>query len=166
MLGCDAVESPPDRGDNLMGQHVSDTVKFAVVCPSCHALVEFYSNIMKVTPEAELEVQGKTMIASASVPVSKPSGFQEVTQPQPAQAAKKAGATVPELLANLPEGLAGLIKVFESDEAIMVKPQRFLGRSQFSALNMAVKAWNGKYVSAGKDSHFIIPKSLTMKEGR
>jgi hypothetical protein len=58
-----------------------------------------------------------------------------------------------------PEDLRALLVIEETHEAIIVKPKRYLGSENFAKVAAIVKDHNGKYVSAGKQSHFKIPVS-------
>lgn len=46
---------------------------------------------------------------------------------------------------------------------VMVKPASFLGPENFSKVAQTVRAIGGQYVSAGKNSHFEIPKAPLRK---
>jgi hypothetical protein len=54
--------------------------------------------------------------------------------------------------------LAGMLLFEERDHFIVVKPRRFLGSDNFARIAAIVRDLNGEYVSAGKNSHFNIPK--------
>jgi hypothetical protein len=59
----------------------------------------------------------------------------------------------------LPEDLEALLSFQEKDDYIMVKPRRFLGSENFAKIASAVRGLGGEYISAGKDSHFRVPKN-------
>ena len=59
----------------------------------------------------------------------------------------------------LPEDLEALLSFREKDDYIMVKPRRFLGSENFAKIASAVRGLGGEYISAGKDSHFRVPKN-------
>jgi hypothetical protein len=60
-----------------------------------------------------------------------------------------------------PEDLEGLLSFEEKDEYIMIKPRQFLGSDNFSKIAAVVRGAGGEYVSAGKASHFRVPKKRT-----
>jgi len=43
---------------------------------------------------------------------------------------------------------------------IVVKPRRFLGSDNFGRIASIIRDLGGEYVSAGKNSHFNVPKQL------
>ena len=57
-----------------------------------------------------------------------------------------------------PEDLEALLSLEEKDDYIMVKPRQFLGSENFAKIASAVRGMGGEYISAGKDSHFRVPK--------
>jgi hypothetical protein len=57
-----------------------------------------------------------------------------------------------------PEDLENLLDFEEKEEYIVIKPRQFLGSDNFSKIASAVRGLGGDYVSAGKASHFRVPK--------
>ena len=57
-----------------------------------------------------------------------------------------------------PEDLEALLGFQEKGDYIMVKPRQFLGSENFAKIASAVRGMGGEYISAGKDSHFRVPK--------
>jgi hypothetical protein len=60
-----------------------------------------------------------------------------------------------------PEELEDLLSFEEKDDYIIIKPRQFLGSDNFSKIASAVRQAGGEYVSAGKASHFKVPKKKT-----
>jgi hypothetical protein len=54
--------------------------------------------------------------------------------------------------------LAGMLFFEESGTFVIVKPRRFLGSDNFSRIASIVRDIGGEYVSAGRNSHFKVPK--------
>ncbi len=57
-----------------------------------------------------------------------------------------------------PEDLEGLLSFEEKSNYIVVKPRQFLGSENFAKIASTVRGMGGEYISAGKDSHFRVPK--------
>jgi len=57
-----------------------------------------------------------------------------------------------------PEDLEALLSFQEKDDYMMVKPRQFLGSENFAKIASTVRGLGGEYISAGKDSHFRVPK--------
>lgn len=54
--------------------------------------------------------------------------------------------------------LGGMLFFEEKENYIIVKPRRFLGSDNFAQIASIVRDLGGEYISAGKNSHFNIPK--------
>jgi len=59
---------------------------------------------------------------------------------------------------TFPEEYQKLLKIEDAGSFWKIKPVKFLGSENFSGIAEIVKQYGGEYVSAGKDSHFRIPK--------
>jgi hypothetical protein len=57
-----------------------------------------------------------------------------------------------------PEDLEALLSFQEQTDYVMVKPKQFLGSENFAKIASTVRGLGGEYISAGKDSHFRVPK--------
>jgi hypothetical protein len=57
-----------------------------------------------------------------------------------------------------PQDLAVILQFKEEEGCTVIKPRQFLGSDNFSKIAAIVRSANGEYVSAGKASHFRIPK--------
>jgi hypothetical protein len=51
-----------------------------------------------------------------------------------------------------------LLNIEERNDYIIIKPRQFLGSENFAKIASAVRGMGGEYISAGKDSHFRVPK--------
>jgi len=59
-----------------------------------------------------------------------------------------------------PPDLAVLLYFEEADEYILVKPRQYLGSDNFRRIASIIRdQLGGEYISAGRDSHFRIPKA-------
>jgi hypothetical protein len=56
------------------------------------------------------------------------------------------------------EDLEALLSFEEKTDYIVVKPRMFLGSENFAKIASTVRGMGGEYVSAGKDSHFRVPR--------
>ncbi|MBN1244817.1 hypothetical protein JXA31_04410 [Candidatus Bathyarchaeota archaeon] len=67
--------------------------------------------------------------------------------------------SVDDVRVAFPEDLEALLSFQEKGDYIMVKPKQFLGSENFAKIASAVRGLGGEYISAGKDSHFRVPKN-------
>ena len=59
---------------------------------------------------------------------------------------------------SFPEELEAKLGFEEKGDYIIIKPKLFLGSENFAKIASAVRGMGGEYISAGKDSHFRVPK--------
>ena len=57
--------------------------------------------------------------------------------------------------------LVGMLIFEDNGKFIVVKPRRFLGSDNFGRIASIIRDLGGEYVSAGKNSHFNVPKTVT-----
>jgi hypothetical protein len=60
-----------------------------------------------------------------------------------------------------PEDLENLLSFEEKEDYLMIKPRQFLGSENFAKIASIVRGVGGDYISAGKESHFRVPKKRT-----
>lgn len=57
-----------------------------------------------------------------------------------------------------PKELEDLLAFEEESGYIVIKPRQYLGAENFAKIASIVRGAGGEYISAGKESHFRIPK--------
>ncbi|HMK93987.1 MAG TPA: hypothetical protein VK536_01170 [Candidatus Limnocylindrales bacterium] len=89
----------------------------------------------------------------------------QTAQPPIAQTAqgppREAGSkqrSVDEIRMSFPEELENRLGFEDKADYIIIKPKQFLGSENFAKIASAVRGMGGEYISAGKDSHFRVPK--------
>jgi len=88
--------------------------------------------------------------------------------PAPTPAPTPVMPKVPERLQSIedirmmfPEDLENLLSFEEKEDFIIIKPRQFLGSENFAKIASVVRGIGGDYISAGKASHFRIPRKRT-----
>ena len=89
-----------------------------------------------------------------------PSALPSSTLPSMPQSPEKSKA-VEDIKMIFPEDLENLLSFEEKDDYVIIKPRQFLGSENFAKIASAVRGMGGDYVSAGKASHFRVPKNRT-----
>ncbi len=69
--------------------------------------------------------------------------------------------SIDDIRMSFPEELESRLSFDEKDDYIIIKPKMFLGSENFAKIASAVRGMGGEYISAGKDSHFRVPKKKT-----
>ncbi|MDI6846610.1 MAG: hypothetical protein QMD23_00525 [Candidatus Bathyarchaeia archaeon] len=57
-----------------------------------------------------------------------------------------------------PEDLENMLSFEDKEDYIMIKPRQFLGSENFAKIASIIRGIGGDYISAGKESHFRVPK--------
>ena len=81
-----------------------------------------------------------------------------LTAPQPIPERTKA---LEDIRMMFPDDLETLLSFEEKDDYIMIKPRQFLGSENFAKIASIVRGIGGDYISAGKASHFRVPRKRT-----
>ena len=97
---------------------------------------------------AEVSKSLKAVAKPAAAPVAPSAPIKPAEKKRDINDVKQAFS--PELVAML---------FFEEHEGfVIVKPRRFLGSDNFAKIASLVRDLGGEYISAGKNSHFKVPK--------
>lgn len=81
----------------------------------------------------------------------------QVYLPTPKEQAKP--RTVQEIQALFPVDLREKLNYEETESHIILKTRQFLGSQDFAKIAAIVRGAGGEYISAGKESHFRIPRT-------
>jgi len=88
----------------------------------------------------------------------------QLTQPVPQAAtpvlheAYETKKSIEDIRMMFPEDLESLLSFEEKDDYIIIKPRQFLGSENFAKIASTVRGIGGEYISAGRESHFRVPK--------
>jgi len=97
-------------------------------------------------------------LSTPAQPAQKPAPAPAVLgMPKPAERVKE----IEDIKMMFPEDLENLLSFEEKDDYVVIKPRQFLGSDNFSKIASAVRGMGGDYISAGKNSHFRVPKKRT-----
>ena len=97
-------------------------------------------------------------IVSASL---KSMAVSQITHPPTQPSAPVSRESLQDIRMSFPEDLENLLNFEEKPDYIMIKPRQFLGSENFAKIASTVRGMGGEYISAGKDSHFRVPKKKT-----
>lgn len=68
--------------------------------------------------------------------------------------------TIEDIRVLFPSELEEMLTFEESGNYIVIKPLRFLGSENFAKIASIVRDAGGEYISAGKQSHFKVPRGM------
>lgn len=79
----------------------------------------------------------------------------QVTMQQPT----KEPYSIEKARALFPKDLGDMLTFEEDKDSIVIKPNGYLGSDNFSRIVHIIRGVGGEYISAGKESHFKIPRA-------
>jgi hypothetical protein len=87
------------------------------------------------------------------------------TAPTPAPTPMPAVPTGPlrsakDVRTMFPTEFENMLNFTETPQYIIIKPRQFLGSDNFAKIAAIVRGNSGEYISAGKESHFRIPREI------
>ncbi len=89
-------------------------------------------------------------LKEAEVPVVAPA-------PPPSEGKKRSTDDVRTLF---PKDLEDMLLFEEKEEYIVVRPRQYLGSDNFAKIASIIRDQGGEYISAGKESHFRVPREI------
>jgi hypothetical protein len=126
-------------------------------------LVERIDELLVVLNRVSEDLR-QVSISLKSVAVSQLGQPVTVPTPAPAPVAPRVSErtqSIEDIKTLFPEDLENLLSFEEKEDYIMIKPRQFLGSENFAKIASVVRGIGGDYVSAGKASHFRVPKKRT-----
>ena len=111
-------------------------------------------DIFKILSEDMKEISTDLRTAIGAVKPEIPA-----TTPPRTREAPAVSGTIDDVQRVFPQELAGMLYFEESGEYIIVKPRQYLGSDNFARIASIVRdELRGEYISAGRDSHFRVPR--------
>lgn len=129
---------------------------------SLQQLAERVDELLVILNYVAKDLREAADMLKATVQATQPTA--QPTQPtQPAVEAKE--VKVEEVVSAFPEDLQKLLKFEDKGEFIAIKPSGFLGSDNFAKIADIIRnRLGGEYISAGKESHFRVPKKQEVIE--
>ena len=81
--------------------------------------------------------------------------------PTPSAPAPSAGGmrSIVDIRSTFPKELENMLFFEDAGTHIIIKPRAYLGSENFAKIAAVVRGEGGEYISAGKESHFRVPKA-------
>ena len=117
---------------------------------------ELTIKLAKATEELKT-VSSSMKTLGASQPAQPAPAPAQPTQTPPAPMSGSELRTLDDIRMSFPEELESLLGFEDKGDYIMIKPKAFLG-TNFAKIASTAKGMGGEYISAGKESHFRVPK--------
>jgi hypothetical protein len=84
----------------------------------------------------------------------------KAVSPEAAPPAERLQRGIEDIRMVFPKNLEEMLTFEEAGEYIVIKPRRYLGSDNFAKIASIVRDTGGEYVSAGKESHFRVPREM------
>lgn len=68
--------------------------------------------------------------------------------------------SVEDIRTMFPKELEDMLTFEETGKYIVIKPRQYLGSENFAKIASLVRSAGGEYISAGKESHFRVPREF------
>ncbi|KPV65237.1 MAG: hypothetical protein AOA65_0387 [Candidatus Bathyarchaeota archaeon BA1] len=68
--------------------------------------------------------------------------------------------TIEDVQALFPKDLGDMLTFEEVERYIIIKPRQYLGSENFSKIASIIRSAGGEYISAGRESHFRVPRAI------
>jgi hypothetical protein len=119
-------------------------------------LVGKVDKILKALSEISEEMRSvsSSIKSLAGGQIAQPTAPQAPTPPETGVKQR----SLDEIRISFPEELEARLSFEEKGDYMIIKPKQFLGSENFAKIASAVRGMGGEYISAGKDSHFRVPK--------
>jgi hypothetical protein len=82
----------------------------------------------------------------------------EVPTPTPPTEVKK--RSTEDVRTLFPKDLEDMLLFEEEEKYIVIRPRQYLGSENFAKIASIVREQGGEYISAGKESHFRVPREI------
>lgn len=116
-------------------------------------------SVLSDLQEISKSLRSTSSAPNLATPISQPSPTPEAPKiPASTSAGRRRG--VQDVRMMFPQELEDLMNFTEKDDYIMIKPRQYLGSENFAKIASIIRGAGGQYISAGKDSHFRIPKQF------
>jgi len=106
----------------------------------------------------DLESVSQSLKETVSPPALAPAPVEPTPAPLPTPTEHL--RTIEDIKMMFPEELESLLTFEDRGDFIMIKPRQFLGSENFAKVASIVRSAGGEYKSAGKESHFKVPKKV------
>lgn len=161
---AEAVTEPPKQPTpptsanaplfKLMGE-IRDAIKkqTEVIKENTEAMNSLLTTIVGQTRETVLVPKPETNLYKKSNDLT----LENTPLPSPSET-PSVSTQIEQVKMLFPEDLEQLLTFTDEGDHIKVKPRQFLGSDSFAKVAAIIRAANGEYKSAGKESHFRISK--------
>jgi seryl-tRNA synthetase len=115
-------------------------------------LSEVLDVLNKISEDLQDISESLKTVSPPSTPTAAPSAPPAVSTPKPV------GKRIEDIQMMFTKELEAMLIFEDKEDFIKVTPRQYLGSENFAKIASTVREAGGEYISAGKNSHFRIPK--------
>jgi len=108
--------------------------------------------VLKEISQDLADISKSLKVAGVPSPVTAPAP----PSPVPAERMR----SVKDVRTLFPKELEDMLNFEETGRYIIIKPRQYLGSENFAKIASIVRGTGGEYISAGKESHFKVPREI------
>lgn len=113
--------------------------------------------VLKEITQDLTDISKSLKAAGVPSPVTAPA---PTPAPTPAAPAAEPMRSVKDVRTLFPKELEDMLNFEETGKYIIVKPRQYLGSDNFAKIASIIRGTGGEYISAGKESHFRVPRGI------
>ena len=122
------------------------------------------AKVRKDIPEPE--TPNRKIVEKGARQFTKPENESETPQPKETPlpiARQESGGVIEDAKGCFTDDLVKLLNFTEEETYVRIAPIKYLGSDNFAKIASTIRELGGEYISAGKESHFRLPKSKIPK---
>jgi hypothetical protein len=122
--------------------------------PSVEELAQRIDQLLSILKDISEDLTdiSKQLKAERAAPAPAPAP----SAPPPAAAGMR---SIVDIRSTFPKELENMLFFEDAGTHIIIKPRAYLGSENFAKIAAVVRGEGGEYISAGKESHFRVPKA-------
>ena len=121
-------------------------------------LTEVLDVLSKISEDLQDIAKSLRTVTPRTAPVAKSVSVTPTTATLGTPAAQPVGRGVEDIRMMFTKELEEMLRFEDKEGFIKITPRQYLGSDNFAKIASIIRGAGGEYVSAGRDSHFRVPK--------
>ncbi len=117
-----------------------------------HRLSDVLDILKKISEDLQDISKSLKAISPPATPTAAPSAKPAAPPPKPV------GKRIEDIRMMFTKELEAMLTFEDKEDFIKITPRQYLGSENFAKIASTIREAGGEYISAGKDSHFRVPK--------
>jgi hypothetical protein len=126
--------------------------------PTAEEVLQRIDELLDVLKRISQDLSEVSKTLKAATGVAAPSRPATPSPTPPPAVSTGALRSAKDVQTMFPTELEDMLNFTETPQYIIIKPRRFLGSDNFAKIASIIRSNGGEYISAGKESHFRMPR--------